>query len=212
MAYSRGGRTHRLGHAEVGHHRGATGEQHVVRLDVPVHHAGIVREGECARHFAQHAHRLVHGKLPTPADLCAKTFALHVRHREPGQPFARARGEQRHDVRMLELRRERDLALEPIDGDLARHVGGQHLDHHLPAKRMLRGNEHAGHAAAAELALDGVGVAQRELELFGKIHGRRRRSGGMQTYVPRCFASPSSTAVLHVSLRWRRELHALDRA
>jgi hypothetical protein len=55
-------RGQRLGHAEVGHHRRPAGEQDVVGLDVAVHDAAPVRHGEGARHVAQDAHGLGHGR------------------------------------------------------------------------------------------------------------------------------------------------------
>ena len=72
-------------------------------------------------------------------------------------------------MRVLQLSGQRDLALEPVDGHLPRQLGGQHLDNDLPAERALRGDKHAGHAAAAELALDGVGVTHGLLELFAEV-------------------------------------------
>ena len=48
----------RLGHAKVRDHRAATGEQHVVGLDVAVHDAVFVRVRECACNLAQQSHRL----------------------------------------------------------------------------------------------------------------------------------------------------------
>ena len=51
-------RGERLRDAEVGDHRDAAGEQHVVRLDVAVDDAVLVRVRERARDVAQDAHRL----------------------------------------------------------------------------------------------------------------------------------------------------------
>jgi len=52
------GRGERLRDAEVGQSRRVTDEEHVVRLDVAVHDAALVRECECARHVPQDAERL----------------------------------------------------------------------------------------------------------------------------------------------------------
>ena len=51
-------RRERLRDAEVGDHGGAAGEQDVVRLDVAVHDAALVRVGERLRDFAQDARSL----------------------------------------------------------------------------------------------------------------------------------------------------------
>ena len=60
---------------------------------------------------------------------------------------------------MLQRRREHDLALEPVDGDGGRELVRQHLDDDRASERIVARNEHRGHAPAAELALEGVGVA-----------------------------------------------------
>ena len=46
-----------------------------------------------------------------------------------------------------------------------RQVGRQDLDHDLAGEGALRGDEHAAHPAALELALDGVGAADRRFQL-----------------------------------------------
>ena len=48
-------RADRLRDAEVGDDRGAAGQQHVVRLDVAMDDAALVRVRERLRHVAQHA-------------------------------------------------------------------------------------------------------------------------------------------------------------
>ena len=52
-----GGRRERLGDAEVGHHAHAAGEEHILRLDVAVHDAVLVRVDQRARHVPEQAHR-----------------------------------------------------------------------------------------------------------------------------------------------------------
>ena len=94
--------------------RAAAGSVTPIRLDVAVHDPRIVRKGERAGHFAQDAHRLTDWQFAALRNLCAQRFALDVRHREVGQPARVAGGEQRHDVRVLQLCGQRDLALEPV--------------------------------------------------------------------------------------------------
>ena len=52
--------------AEVGDDRSVPGEEHVVRLDVAMHDAVLVRVGERAREVAQDAHRLRDRQRPAP--------------------------------------------------------------------------------------------------------------------------------------------------
>src|SRR5258708_9940775 len=75
---------------------------------------------------------------------------------------------------MLQSRGDGDLALEAIGRDLPGELRRQHLDDDLPAQRALLCEEDAGHAAAGELALDGVGILQRGCNVVRA--GRVRRS------------------------------------
>ncbi len=59
-------------------------------------------------------------------------------------------------MRVLQRGSEADLALEPLGAHTRRHLRGQHLHHHLTPEAHFLGEEHAAHAAAAELALDAV--------------------------------------------------------
>ena len=99
-----------------------------------------------------------------------------------GRPADLAGREQGHDVRMLQLGRELDLAAEPVDADARRQLGQQHLDHDVPAQRGLDRQEDPRHPAAAELALEAVGLAQRLLELLTKIGGHETRPLGRSQF------------------------------
>src|SRR5689334_19081058 len=84
-------------------------------------------------------------------------------------------------MRVLQLRRELDLALEPVDTDPGCHLGREHLHDHLPPEAHLLREEHAAHPAPAELALDAVGSGEHGLETLSKVgHARmiRVREGG----------------------------------
>ena len=73
---------------------------------------------------------------------------------------------------MLELRREQDLALEPLGVDAGAQLRGQHLDDDAAAERVLVREEDARHAAAAELALELVGARQRPFQPVAElVHG-----------------------------------------
>ena len=152
----------RLGDAEVRDRRPTLGEQDVLRLDVAVYDAVLVRVRERARHVAQRAHHLGHGQLARP-QARAQRFALHERHREPGEPVGVAGREEGDDVRMLQPRGERDLALEALHRHAARQLRREHLEDHAPVERRLRGEEDARHPAAAQFAVYAVALAQRLL-------------------------------------------------
>ena len=70
---------------------------------------------------------------------------------------------------MLQLRREVDLALEPVDTDPGSHLGREHLHDHVPPEPHLLRKEHAAHPAPAELALDAVRGAEDGLETIEKF-------------------------------------------
>ena len=76
---------------------------------------------------------------------------------------------------MLEPCRELDLAIESLDGHAASQLRRQQLHHHLSAQRCLRGEVHARHATATELALDDIGGSERCLELLVQCVGQGSR-------------------------------------
>jgi hypothetical protein len=99
-----GGRGERLGDPEVGHHRVPAREQHVLGLEVAVHHALAVRVGEGVGQLAHEPHHIRDGQGPVAPKPLAQRLALHVGHRVVGQPVHVARGVDRHHVRVLEAR------------------------------------------------------------------------------------------------------------
>ncbi len=58
---------HRLGDTEVGHQGMATREQHVVRLDVPMHHPLRVGVGQGIDDLDEHSYCFVHRQLALAA-------------------------------------------------------------------------------------------------------------------------------------------------
>ena len=65
---------------------------------------------------------------------------------------------------MLQLGRDLDLALEPLQTDDCRHGGMQHLDGHEALVFQVLGQEHRGHPTAPQLTLQAVAV----LEVLGQ--------------------------------------------
>ena len=163
--------------AEVGDDRGPAGEEDVVRLDVAMHDAALVRVGERLGDVAQDVDRGGdrHGPVREPR---AQRLPLDERHRVVRQPVDVAGGDDGDDVRLLERRGELDLALEPLGRDRRGELGGEHLHDDLSAEPVLGGDEDARHPAAAELALDRVGAAERVLDALPEIHVHRRRGRG----------------------------------
>ena len=71
-------------------------------------------------------------------------------------------------MRMLQLRAEGDLALEPFRGKRGGGIRGQDLYDDLPIQFSIRREEYMRHAATTELALDGVRTFQRRLDLIAE--------------------------------------------
>jgi hypothetical protein len=150
--------------AEVSQHRVTVGEEDVLRLDVAVDHAVRVRGGERVRHLARELHGFIHrertGALEPVAERLAGEEGRHVVQ----QPVARAEGEHREDVRVLDLRGNSRLALEAGDARLARELRRKHLYHHLAPQARVLGDEDVTHPTASQLADESVLIAQRALE------------------------------------------------
>ena len=82
---------------------------------------------------------------------------------------------------MLEPRDELDLAAEPVGRDPFGRFGREDLDHDVAVQPDVVRDEHARHAAAAELAVDAVGVAEGLLEGVGEGGGHGVQSVGRST-------------------------------
>ena len=108
----------------------------------------------------------------------AERFALDERHRVEREPVRLAGGEHRDDVRLLEAGDRSDLALEPLGAQPLRQVRRQHFYHDLSLEPHLFGDEDAAHAAAPELALQSIRVAERLLQL-GRQRALMSCAGGL---------------------------------
>jgi hypothetical protein len=145
-----------LGDTEVRDDGGTARQQDVIGLDVPVNDAALVRIRERARHVPHDAHDGVERQRSFFGELCAKGFPLDERHRVIRQPVRVARRNDGDDVRLLERGNELDFALEPFDVDARGQFGREQLDDDLPVESLFVGDEHLGHAAATEFALEDV--------------------------------------------------------
>jgi hypothetical protein len=100
-------------------------------------------------------------------------------------------------VRMLQPCCQRDLALEALDRNLSRHLGGEQLHHDLSPQRSLGGNKDVRHPAAAEFTVEHVGIAEGLLKLDPDVGGQiavwlGRCVGGKLT----CFECGGNTRAL----------------
>ena len=73
---------------------------------------------------------------------------------------------------MLEVGGGLDLLQEPLGADERRELGAEHFDRDVALVANVLGEIDRGHAAGAQLALEGVAVGQGFLESFKRIrHG-----------------------------------------
>jgi hypothetical protein len=163
-----GGRGQRLGDPEVGDHHPspAAFEEDVVGLHVTVDDADRVRGAQGVRGLDHDAADLFGGQVAAALEALRDGLAVHVRHHEIDEPVgALADRVDRHDVRMRQARRRLRLAQEP-QADLLpeRELRRQDLDGHAALEALIVGVIHHAHPAAADLALEGVGLAQGLLE------------------------------------------------
>ena len=165
-------RTQRLGHAEIGDERVTPLRQHVARLDVAMHHAMRVRVGERIHDVGEDADDVLDRKPAALLEPHAQRLTAHEGHRVVEEIAVLPRGEERNDVRMLQLRSQVDLASEALAVDARGELGREDLHHHGSSQRLLGGQVDVAHAAAGELSLDRIGGRERSLEpLEEGIHG-----------------------------------------
>ena len=134
-----------------------------------MNHALPVRIGQRTRDIAQHIECIGGGEWRAVGHERAQRLARHVRHRIVRHPVRCTRREYRHDVRLLQPRRRRDLAREALGAHAGRQLGRQDFHHDLAAQCVLTRHEHARHAAATELTLEGVAVTEGGLELGAEV-------------------------------------------
>ncbi len=148
--------------AEVSEQRISLGRQEdVLRLDVAVNHAVLVRIVEGARDLPRDPERILERQLLDSAQPIAQALAFHVGHGEPEQPGGRPAGVMDgEDVRVLELGDELDFSAEALRSKRRGEVGVEHLHGDSPMVLGVEREKYRGHATAPELTLERVRVAE----------------------------------------------------
>jgi hypothetical protein len=155
-----------LGHTEVGHHCRVARQQHVVRLDVAVHHPARVRHGERAGHVAQNADGVHHRQRPA-RETCSQRLPFNEGHEEVRQPIELAGIEHRDDERMLQRCRRTDFAPKALEAHSRCQLRAEHLDGDAAVEPPIVGHIHPRHTPAHELPLEGEIVSKVELQGVG---------------------------------------------
>ena len=131
----------------------------------------LVRVLQGVRRLTRDLDGILERELGLARQPVAQRFPVDERHREPEdrRPAAVAgdiaRVVDREDVGVLQPRGQADLALEALGAERGGELGMQHLERDGPVVLEVADEIHRGHAAAPELALERVAVAQRRLQL-----------------------------------------------
>jgi hypothetical protein len=116
------------------------------------------------RYFPRYAHRVVDGKLRLPRETRTQRLTVDVRHDAPRKRVIRRlqhpRVEDRHNVAVLQPRRDADLAQEAIYPDRSCDVGLQYLDGNGAIVLAIPRQPHRRHAAMTQLPLENIAVGE----------------------------------------------------
>ena len=107
--------------------------------------------------------RVFDGQAGFASDALAERFPGHIGHDVVEQPLGFACGEDRHDIRMREVRREIDLSQKTLASEPRADVRIEDLDGDLPIGVLLACEIHDSHASALEDTLQGVASRQAAL-------------------------------------------------
>src|SRR4051812_30872355 len=144
-----------------------------------MHDAALVRIREGHRDITQDVRAIGDGYLRAGLQQFAQRATFDERHGEERHAVRLAGGDDRDDVRVLQSGDELDLAMEAVEAHAAADVGRQQLDDDLSIEPALGREKDVTHPAATELALDGVGVTERESEPVDELRHWWDESSGI---------------------------------
>ena len=181
-------RIRRQGDPEVRHHRLASEEQDVLRLDVPVHHAVGMGEVERLGDAPADTYGLVQRKRSLAPDALPQAFAIDHRHSVPQEAVGLAGVVHCEDMGMPKPGGHPNLAEETL-AQLGAELGMEHLEGDRAVVPQVVGEVDRGHAAPAQLTLHAISVPERGLETaedVGRhgIPGRKSSCNGTATPAP----------------------------
>ena len=172
-------------------------DQDVHRLQVAVDDPVLVRERGGGEHLARHLDRLL--DLEPLVDQLAQRGALDQLHRDVVAVLVGAAVEDADDVLVLQPRRRRRLAAEPLDElGVAGEVLVQELERDVAAELGVAGAPDVGHAAGAEPALQPVAAVDRDsgFELHPLFSSLVHDGGGDRAGDRRRRSSPAQGSVV----------------
>jgi len=107
------------------------------------------------------ANRFVDGQLLLARKPRAERLPVHERHHIEEQTVRFTAVEQRQNVRVLQVCRDADCAQEPLDAEHRAELGAEDLERDRAVVLRVARQEHGGHAALPDLALDTVAIGER---------------------------------------------------
>src|SRR5687767_14555326 len=152
--------THRSSDSEVRDDCDARIDEDVLRLDVPMHDAVLVRMRERAGNLSGELERVFERNRPLAIEHRAQRFTGDAGHHVVKETLLEARVEKSHDVRMVEMSGDVYLAQEPVVRQNSSDVGVDDLHGDVPAMLQVLRQVDYGHPAAAKLTLDSIAVSQ----------------------------------------------------
>jgi hypothetical protein len=183
-----------LGEAEVEHLRevaavGRARDQHVLRLEIAVHDAEVVRFGERAADLVEQRRRARPRQRAVAAHDLAEILAAHVLHDQVQRALRLPEVEDLHRVRVVEARHRVRLALEAADHfRIVGEIGVQDLHRRDLAHALVLDLVDDAHAAAADQIRDLVAAVD------DLAHPRAVRRGDAAIEVRRRLVGPRGIA------------------
>ena len=172
---------HRLGDAEVHHHRFTLVHHDVLGLDVAVDDILAVCVVERRRDREGVADRFVDWELILALESLAQRLAFDVRHDVIEKPFDLAGIEERKDVRMIETRDDSDLAEKPLRPDRLGESGVKNFESYDALVFGVLREADGSHPTPTELAVNGIaGSEQLPEALDGEDQAKLPRRGAVE--------------------------------
>ena len=155
--------------AEVEHVHILAAEQDVLRLDVAVDDAVLVRKAHRLDDLLCNAHSLFHRELRLTIQSLPQRLTVDKRHRVEGQVADHSRLDHVRDARVIEVRGEFDLAEEALLGDYARELWPKDFYRRVLTAARIRAQVDCRHPTVTELPLDTVVVAEHAMSVSDRV-------------------------------------------
>jgi len=146
-------------------------EQNIFRLDVAMRRALSMRVLQRVGDVVQNSYGVGDRQLACSLQSRAERLSFDERHRVIKKIVLRAGEKERYDVRMLQSRRELNLAAKAVAIEPGAELGRQYLDDDLAVQRGFANDEDARHPAT-KIIRNLVSFAERALQSLGEVSSR----------------------------------------